>query len=104
MMKNKEIYDVCIIGGGISGLSAAHELSKQHLKVCVIERENVIGGVARSWKNKDNVFIEHSWRGFPIVYKNVFQILKEIPYENTTVSTNVCHNYVHFIKKKYNFR
>jgi hypothetical protein len=91
-MKN---YDVCIIGGGIAGLTAAYELSS-YLKVCVIERENIIGGVARSWKNKDNVFVEHSWRGFPIVYKNIRQIMKEIPYNDTNCLSNLTYNNIVF--------
>ena len=34
------MYDVIIIGCGITGAAAAFELSKYHLKVCVLEREN----------------------------------------------------------------
>ena len=67
-------YDVCIIGGGIAGLTAAHELYP-YLKICVIEKDEVIGGAAKSWKTKDDIFVEHSWRGFPIVYKNIRKIM-----------------------------
>ncbi len=38
-MKN-EIYDVAIIGAGISGACIARELSKTTAKVCLIEKEN----------------------------------------------------------------
>ena len=34
------MYDIAIIGGGISGASLAYELSKYQLKICVIEAEN----------------------------------------------------------------
>ena len=33
------MYDVVIIGGGITGCSIARELSRYHLKVCVLEKE-----------------------------------------------------------------
>lgn len=36
--------DAVIIGAGIMGLSAAYYLSKQGLKVCIVERESYIGG------------------------------------------------------------
>lgn len=37
------MYDVIIIGAGIIGLSAARELSRYKLKVCVIEKEADVG-------------------------------------------------------------
>ena len=87
-------YDVCIIGGGIAGLTSAYELStKSNLKICVIERDK-IGGVAKSWKNEDNIFVEHSWRGFPIVYKNLCQIMEQIPYKDTNCLSNLAYSNV----------
>ncbi|NLD18986.1 MAG: FAD-dependent oxidoreductase [Clostridiales bacterium] len=35
-------YDVCIIGGGASGLAAANRLSKD-LKVCLLEKNKILG-------------------------------------------------------------
>ena len=95
MLNSKNIYDVCVIGGGISGLTSAHEMAP-YLKVAVIERNPQLGGVARSWKTNENVFIEHSWRGFPIIYKNVRSILAQIPYKNTTCLHNLTHNDIFF--------
>ncbi|MEG2708752.1 MAG: FAD-dependent oxidoreductase, partial [Vagococcus sp.] len=34
------MYDITIIGGGISGSSLAYELSKYQVKVCLLEAEN----------------------------------------------------------------
>lgn len=34
------MYDIAIIGCGIVGAAAAHELSKYHLSVCILEKEN----------------------------------------------------------------
>jgi glycine/D-amino acid oxidase-like deaminating enzyme len=36
--------DVVIIGGGITGITAAYQLKKKGLKVCVIERGRIAGG------------------------------------------------------------
>lgn len=33
--------DVCVIGGGITGISAAYMLTKAGLKVCVLEKDKI---------------------------------------------------------------
>lgn len=43
------MYDVAIIGAGLSGCAIARELSKYNLKICVLERENdVATGASRA--------------------------------------------------------
>lgn len=37
--EEKGMYDVVIIGAGVSGTSSARELSKYNLKICVVEKE-----------------------------------------------------------------
>ena len=75
-----EKYDIVIFGGGIAGLTVAHELSKYNLKIAVIEKESILGGMARSdiYKSRNKLRTEHSWRGFAPFYNNTFQIMKEI--------------------------
>jgi oxygen-dependent protoporphyrinogen oxidase len=46
----QETVDVAIVGGGISGLSAAYELRKQKRSVVVLERDARPGGVIRTEK------------------------------------------------------
>ena len=41
-------YDLCIIGGGVSGLSAAINAASEGLRVCVIERDKIGGQVLGS--------------------------------------------------------
>ena len=46
-MSNKSVV---IVGAGISGLVIAYELIKKGFKVVIVERENVVGGLAKSFK------------------------------------------------------
>jgi hypothetical protein len=45
-----ELYDVIIIGGGISGLTVAYKLARRNpsLRLLLLERENETGGVSKS--------------------------------------------------------
>lgn len=43
------MYDVAIIGGGVTGLSAAYNLSKAGKKVVVLEKDEYLGGLVSSW-------------------------------------------------------
>jgi len=71
--------NIIIIGAGISGLSTAHKLVNKGFNVEIYEKEDIIGGMARGKLDKDEVQIEHSWRGFGPFYHNLYEIMKEIP-------------------------
>ena len=43
-------YDVVVVGAGVSGLLSALALSKEGKRVLVLEKENYIGGVCRSYR------------------------------------------------------
>ncbi len=43
-------YDVVVAGAGVSGLISALALSKEGKKVLVVEKENIVGGLCRSYK------------------------------------------------------
>jgi len=83
------MYDIIIFGGGIAGLTVAHELIKKNLKILVVEKDNDFGGMARSNIEKNNLPSEHSWRGYAPFYNNTFQLMKEIPYNTKTVYDNL---------------
>ena len=82
---------VAIFGGGISGLTCAHILVKQGFHVTIYESENILGGMARSRREKDtNIPTEHSWRGYAPFYRNFFHMAKQIPTtHNNTVFDNL---------------
>ena len=48
--------DTLIIGGGISGLSAAHFLNKRNIDFLLLESSNRLGGVINSQKQDNFVF------------------------------------------------
>ncbi|MBK6281628.1 MAG: NAD(P)-binding protein [Draconibacterium sp.] len=51
-----EIYDVIIIGSGLGGLVSGNILSKEGLKVCVLEKNERIGGTLQSFVKEGTVF------------------------------------------------
>lgn len=50
------VYDVCIIGGGLSGLTAGALLAKRGLKVAIIEQAYNPGGTCGIFKRGDTIF------------------------------------------------
>lgn len=96
---------VAIFGGGVAGLSAAHELITRGFEVEIYEAAAVAGGKARSMgvpgsgKNglKD-LPGEHGFRFFPRFYKHVIATMKEIPLpgkkgcvaDNLTETSRIC--------------
>lgn len=78
---------VAIFGGGVAGLSAAHELAERGFAVSVYERKPVLGGKARSIPvpnsaSDDRLPLpgEHGFRFFPGFYKHVIDTMRRIPY------------------------
>ncbi|HMF15808.1 MAG TPA: FAD-dependent oxidoreductase [Gemmataceae bacterium] len=78
---------VAILGGGVGGLSAAHELIERGFSVAVYEAKNMWGGKARSMgkpgSGKDGRMDlpgEHGFRFFPGFYKHLPDTMKRIPF------------------------
>nr|WP_233340500.1 FAD-dependent oxidoreductase [Haloprofundus sp. MHR1] len=83
---------VAILGGGIGGLSAAHELIKRGFEVTVYEAKNRFGGKARSIpiSEEAQVLGEHGFRFFPGFYRHITDTMSRIPYgEHQTVADNL---------------
>ncbi len=80
--------NINIYGAGITGLTIAHELVEKGFNVKIYEKDNVIGGMARSTRTTDNVPSEHSWRAYGPFYENLYNIIKRIPIDSICPTNN----------------
>lgn len=85
-MENKKVI---ILGGGVAGMSAAHELSERGFEVHVYEMKKIPGGKARSIPSpgtgtdgRKDLPGEHGFRFFPRFYRHVTDTMSRIPYKN----------------------
>jgi uncharacterized protein with NAD-binding domain and iron-sulfur cluster len=77
---------VIVIGGGVAGLTAAHELSDRGAAVTLYERRPDWGGKARSQpvastgsSGRKPLPGEHGFRFYPRFYKHVIDLMQRIP-------------------------
>jgi uncharacterized protein with NAD-binding domain and iron-sulfur cluster len=83
---------VAVVGGGIGGLSAAHELTARGFDVSVFEANERFGGKARSVPIDDHptpLHGEHGFRFFPAFYNHVTKTMGRIPDGTGTVADNL---------------
>ncbi|WP_137992284.1 hydroxysqualene dehydroxylase [Streptomyces vilmorinianum] len=77
---------VAVLGGGVAGLTAAHELAERGFRVTVYERR-ALGGKARSMDvpgtgrgGRRPLPAEHGFRFIPGIYHNLPDTLRRIPF------------------------
>jgi uncharacterized protein with NAD-binding domain and iron-sulfur cluster len=93
---------VAILGGGVAGLTAAHELSERGFDVVVLEARDLPGGKARSLPvpgsgtgGRTDLPAEHGFRFFPGFYQHLPDTMRRIPdgsgnaFDNLTASTRI---------------
>jgi len=87
---------VAIVGGGVGGLSAAHELAERGFTVDVYEARAAAGGKARSQYvtgsgrgGRRDLPGEHGFRFFPAFYRHVIDTMARIPCGDGTVADNL---------------
>ncbi|CDN42997.1 MULTISPECIES: FAD-dependent oxidoreductase [Paenibacillus] len=84
---NKVMPKIVILGGGVAGMSAAHELAERGFNVSVYEARSIPGGKARSMdvkgsgtEGRKDLPGEHGFRFFPKFYKHLPDTMKRIPF------------------------
>lgn len=86
---------VAILGGGVAGLTAAHELIQREFEVTVYERRRQLGGKARSIPHgqaaggRKPLPGEHGFRFFPGFYKHLPDTMRRIPVAGRSVLDNL---------------
>ena len=77
---------VAVLGGGVAGLTAAHELAERGFRVTVYERR-ALGGKARSMDVPNSAKggrrplpAEHGFRFIPGIYHNLPDTMRRIPF------------------------
>src|ERR687897_2180542 len=77
---------VAVLGGGVAGLSAAHELAERGFEVAVYESRELFGGKARSFGvpgsgtgGRADLPAEHGFRFFPGFYRHLPDTMRRIP-------------------------
>jgi uncharacterized protein with NAD-binding domain and iron-sulfur cluster len=71
--------EVAVLGGGVGGMSAAHELAERGFEVHVYEQRDIPGGKARSFE-ANGLPAEHGFRFFPGFYRHLPDTMQRIPY------------------------
>ncbi len=82
------------MGGGIAGMSAAHELIERGFDVEIVEKNELyIGGKARSELATVGSFNtvpgEHGFRFFPGFYRHITHTMSRIPFGSGSVVDNL---------------
>jgi uncharacterized protein with NAD-binding domain and iron-sulfur cluster len=79
---------VIILGGGVGGMSAAHELAERGFEVTVYETRPIPGGKARSvpvpgsgTDGRRDLPGEHGFRFFPGFYRHLPDTMKRVPFD-----------------------
>ncbi|MBP8612570.1 MAG: NAD(P)/FAD-dependent oxidoreductase [Candidatus Atribacteria bacterium] len=92
--------NVLIVGGGISGLATASYLSKFGLKVTILEKEKIVGGYFRSFKENGFFFdagiraVENS--GIIIPFLKEIGIFEEVNLKKDPVSLGIADDIFDF--------
>jgi uncharacterized protein with NAD-binding domain and iron-sulfur cluster len=87
------VATVAVLGGGVGGLSAAHELAERRFDVTVYELREAFGGKARSLPvqrsgigGRADLPAEHGFRFFPGFYRHLPDTMARIPHGGRDVA------------------
>lgn len=80
VLENKKDVNVCIIGGGVAGITCAYQLLRKGFNVTIFDKENNLGGIVKNYlpnfrydNSKIDKFIKNLLRmGLKIEYNKTF--------------------------------
>jgi monoamine oxidase len=72
------MYEVIIIGGGLSGLTTAYHLHKQHIRFKVLEAQSRLGGRIETIFGENQTPMEMGATWFGKEHRNVHSLLSEL--------------------------
>jgi uncharacterized protein with NAD-binding domain and iron-sulfur cluster len=92
----RTVTSVAVLGGGVGGLSAAHELAERGFDVAVYEARDAFGGKARSMPvpgsgtgGRADLPGEHGFRFFPGFYRHLPHTMDRIPHAGGSVADHL---------------
>ncbi|CAH2220360.1 amine oxidase [flavin-containing] A-like, partial [Pelobates cultripes] len=91
-------YDVIVIGGGISGLSAAKLLFESGLSVVVLEARDRVGGRTHTIRNKEVQYVDVGGAYVGPTQNRILRVAKELGLQ--TYKVNVKERLIHHVKGK----
>src|SRR5262245_62746700 len=78
---------IVIIGGGISGLAAAHRLSKQQVHVTLLEASDRLGGTIQT-EHRNGFLLERGPDSFISEKPQALELAKRLGLESQIIQTN----------------
>lgn len=106
-----EIYDLVIIGGGLSGLYLLNKLLKENnqLRICLLECSNRLGGRIETIRFKDksiksnpiNIQYESGGARFSNKHENLIKLLKHLNLEKDKIAIPSKIKFMGFPKERY---
>nr|XP_020487649.1 amine oxidase [flavin-containing] B [Labrus bergylta] len=96
-------YDVIVVGGGISGLSAAKLLQESGLNPVVLEARDRVGGRTFTFRNKETKWVDLGGAYIGPTQNRILRLAKE--YGIKTYKVNEEENLLHYVNgKSYPFK
>lgn len=80
----------CVIGGGISGLAAAHSLARQGIAVTLLEASTRLGGVIQT-ESREGFLLERGPDSFISEKPEALELARQLGIESQLIETNQAH-------------